>query len=378
MGENAKEQIIVDIFLMLGGKSGLEAVVNRVAVYLAVNGCRVRIIQVIKTDVEWATKKASFFCFDMNSDVNIQKCKQSYLEYIKGSASPNVVFATGLPIMTYLAKLTLSELTDIQCPVIAWPHNDISYYDSDMDNTKSFWQFADFFYAISDKIASDISKLFPQKIIYRVNNPVDIDKIVYSEERATNKIAYVGRLAREKNIPLILEAVSKCKSKWKLSIVGEGEEKKTIREVAEKYGMCENIEFFGWVDNPWIILKNHRALIMSSHTAFEGSPLTCIEALASGMPVISTPVATIPEIIDPGKNGYIYDFDDSDALANILDKLSETEFTKEVSRNCRESVKDYIPEVALWDFLCKTVASAELIGLPQRFWEDKENRLVRR
>ena len=111
-------------------------------------------------------------------------------------------------------------------------------------------------------------------------------------------LAFVGRLIDGKNIELVFQAMNKAKGSYKLLVAGDGEMEKTKR-LCRQYHLEDNVEFFGWVDQPWEKLKNAGWLIVSSD--YEGFSLVLVEALASGMPVISTPVGIAPEIIVPGK-----------------------------------------------------------------------------
>ena len=65
------------------------------------------------------------------------------------------------------------------------------------------------------------------------------------------------------------------------------------------------ITFTGWKDNPWDYVQSPAALILASE--YEGFSLVCYEALASGIPVISTKVDGVTDIICNGVNGYLYD-----------------------------------------------------------------------
>ena len=369
-------QLVIDIIVMVGGKSGFEIALNRTADYLSNHNCIIRFIQVIKTGYNWATDKASYICFDTDVTVNIAKCQNLYIDYLEKNGFPNVIFCAGMPATIYIAKKAQSFLQLNTCPIIAWPHNDIYFYDQSIDNTIDALNYADYIFAISDKIANDISSFLPSKIIYRINNTIDNNILFFSNTRSTNKLAYVGRLSEEKEIPVILKAISLCKTFYQLSIIGEGNELDKLNKLSDDFHITNKVFFYGWKDAPWHFIADHKALILASST--EGSPLTCIEALACGMPVISTPVATIPELITPGSNGYIYPFNDAQALADILDKIAaENIFTDETAIICRDSVSDYMSEVALWDFLCKTIASSRLVGLPQRYWQNKEKRIIK-
>lgn len=365
----------IDVMLLVGGKGGFENALNRTANYLSGHNCHIRFVQIKKTGFKWYTDLADFVCFDTGDNINIEDCTKKYIDLLKSTYIPNLVMIAGFPHIIAIAKNALYQLGIKSCPTICWPHNNLSFYDSSLPTTLSYINMAEYIFAISDEIAKDISDNLPGKIIYRINNTIDLGKIVYSTDRNSNILTFVGRLSPEKNIGLIIKAISLSKSSWNLQIIGEGPEEENLRKLSASLNLDDNISFLGWVDNPWEKAKNSRALILSSF-ATEGSPLTCIEALFCGMPVISTPVATLPEIITPGFNGYLFPINDEKALAAILDDIALKPFTVTDSENCLASAAEFRPEIALWDFLCKAAASAKLVGLPQRHWEVKEKRLV--
>lgn len=365
----------IDIMLLVGGRSGFELSLNRTVDYLCAHGCHVRYIQLKETGYDWSTSNAEFTCFGCGDDIVIEYCRKKYVAFLLDSYSPDLMIIAGFPHIISIAKGAFEELGITNCPTIAWPHNDLYFYDNNIYNTLSAIDMADIVFAISNKVARDVESNLPGKLIYRVNNTIDYSKLEFSSTRNTLKLACVGRLSLEKNYSLPIKAIAKAKDNWSLTIIGDGEELPKLKELADKLHVSNRLSFTGWLDDPWKAVSDSRAFIMSSDT--EGSPLVCIEALSCGIPVISTPVANLPEIIQDGINGYLFPFNDVEALANVLNNLAMQPFTSKTAENCVNSVRDFLPETALWDFLCKAYASSRLIGLPQRHWKDPTKRIIR-
>ena len=97
----------------------------------------------------------------------------------------------------------------------------------------------------------------------------------------------------------------------------------------------------GWKDTPWTYISDISSLILSS--SYEGFPLVCLEALANGIPVLSTAVNGVTDIIKQGYNGYIYS--DLDELISLLD--SPDTFKDILPSNCHNSVLLYDKPLAL-------------------------------
>ncbi len=368
--------MIIDILLMVGGKSGFELALNRTADYLSAHGHRIRFFQLISSNFVWHTPNSEFHCFNMNSDISLPESASKYSEFLSIHEKPDLTIATGMPEVLYPAKIGLQN-ANVSVPVILWLQNDLHYYGIQDTASAQMLDFADFVYATNDEMAASIGSFFPDKTIYRVYNPINPKNIVYSENRDTSKIAFVGRLSVEKNPSVILEAMNMSNSDFEVTFIGQGEEKEHLLDICRKYNLEKRVSFLDWSDEPWSVLKDHGALIVSSNAFFEGGPMTCVEALACGIPVISTRVGFVPELIKEGVNGSFFPFGGANYLAAILDNFTRENFSPETARACRDAIADFIPEVALWDFLCKLYACKNLIGLPQRRWQDKEKRVIR-
>ena len=140
-----------------------------------------------------------------------------------------------------------------------------------------------------------------------------------SSTKARHRLLYVGRVSPEKGIETVIEALksSDCDF-WDLDVIGAGEDvyENYISGVIKENNLESRICFHGWKDNPWDEDYDSDALILAS--LHEASPLVVVESLANGIPVIATPVGSIPETIIPGKNGYLFPINDATAQQHFL------------------------------------------------------------
>ncbi|MBO7609404.1 MAG: glycosyltransferase [Muribaculaceae bacterium] len=124
---------------------------------------------------------------------------------------------------------------------------------------------------------------------------------------------YIGRISHEKGIETMLDAASTLP--FTLKVAGNGPMLQTLKE---KYAHCKNIEFLGLLDsnNVTKLLRLTRFSVMPSQW-WENNPLSIIESLCAGTPVVGTDIGGIPELID-NSCGILVPTGDVKALANAM------------------------------------------------------------
>ena len=155
-------------------------------------------------------------------------------------------------------------------------------------------------------------------------NLIDIDALYKKMESDTDSydydVAYVGRITYQKHPERLIEVISKAvalKPDLKVAVVGTGDLENIAKTKAKELGVENNIDFLGFKSNPLKIIHCAKALIMTSR--YEGTPMSALESLALGTPIVSTPTDGLCDIIDDGVNGYISD--DDDILAERLKSI---------------------------------------------------------
>lgn len=167
------------------------------------------------------------------------------------------------------------------------------------------------------------------KNIKVIHNPFDLDGIkALSEEKIDIKypyILFVGRLHKQKNIPLLLEAFKDLgEENLKLLIIGEGQEKEKLINLTNELDISERVVFMNFQKNPYKYMKKAICLVLPSY--YEAFPNILVEAMASGCPVISTNCPFGPsEIIENEKNGILVSVDDIKGLTEALTRIISDE-----------------------------------------------------
>lgn len=135
--------------------------------------------------------------------------------------------------------------------------------------------------------------------------------------------ACVGRLAPQKNHALLLAAFAKlvaADARCRLMIVGEGELRSALEAQVAQLDLGDHVRLPGLRTDIPDVLAAADAFVLSS--AYEGNPLTVMEALAAGRPVLSTAVGGVPELVRDGVTGLLTPPGDADALGAAMARIA--------------------------------------------------------
>jgi glycosyltransferase involved in cell wall biosynthesis len=145
--------------------------------------------------------------------------------------------------------------------------------------------------------------------------PIDTERFRPSAARR-REVLYLGRLDdRVKRVSRLIRAFAEVASDAELVIAGTGRDEQRLRRLAS--GLApERVRFLGWVSETSALLASAHCLVLPS--IMEGFPTVVGEALASGTPVIGTAVGAIPELVVPGRTGWLVPPEDHRALVDAL------------------------------------------------------------
>ncbi|MFH2103143.1 MAG: glycosyltransferase [Chloroflexota bacterium] len=157
-------------------------------------------------------------------------------------------------------------------------------------------------------------------------------------------LIYTGRLGPEKNIDFLIRAfsgVSDAVANANLVIIGSGPEMDNLRAVANQTGLSRKIHFLGFINYDQLpaYLKIGDIFVTASVT--EVHPLSVIEAMASGLPVMGVQSVGVGDTVDHGITGFL-SREDPAAFSALLTRLClDTDLRKNMSRNAAGSVNKY-------------------------------------
>lgn len=145
-------------------------------------------------------------------------------------------------------------------------------------------------------------------------------------------VLFVGRLEPEKGIFDLLEAWSHSKDttgQMILALAGDGD-RSLVTSFAEELGIHDNIVFLGWVENIVPLMQHATVFVLPSK--FEGQPVSVLEALSCGTPVVATAIGGIPDMIEDEKSGLLIPEGDPRRLgAALVRMLNNTDERQRIS-----------------------------------------------
>lgn len=154
-------------------------------------------------------------------------------------------------------------------------------------------------------------------------NGVDLDRFGGHRRSGHDevfRILAVGRLDAVKGFDVLIDAARRlCSGKVEICIAGEGPAREHLEQQLVALGLGKRVRLLGHVENVDELYRLSDCLVVSSHN--EGCSLVLMEAMASGLPVVTTDAGPLPQINEDGVTGYVVGRGDDAALAEALERL---------------------------------------------------------
>ncbi|NOR17182.1 glycosyltransferase [candidate division WOR-3 bacterium] len=195
---------------------------------------------------------------------------------------------------------------------------------------------------VDKQVENSLIKWLPEvnrkTIVLKKGIPIQTD---FQEIAKKYDVIFVGRLARQKAVEILLQAVAALHSKrmpMKIAIVGDGPLMRFLKKEAKELHLEENVDFLGKRMDVTKLLHMSKLFILPSR--WEGTPSALLEAMAAGLPVIATKVGGVPNIINDGHDGVLVSPNDPDILAHAIEEvMSNPGLMKKLENNAREKIK---------------------------------------
>lgn len=266
---------------------------------------------------------------------------------------PDVVVSTGSYEKYALAFINPSKITRKTCIKVREYHFNSNYRKfikrsfitsaTELFENKVLSRLYDMNYLLTKE---DLDKNFKGRRDFDYQyNPLPFN----CEEEVERKdiVIAAGRLVDQKNYDALIRIWASIESKvsgWQLWIVGEGEQRGMLEELAKSLGVDTTIKFLGFCDDMSKVLSTCK--ILASTSKYEGFGVSIIEAMACGVVPISyrTPYGPA-DIISHGKNGMLVEYMDESMFADTLLSLMQDQDTiRSMQKSAKERAKDFAPE----------------------------------
>lgn len=251
---------------------------------------------------------------------------------------PTIIHAHDMKASFYVA------LTCGKTPFVSHVHNNnvdsrglsvksILYYYAAGKAKHIFWVSKSAYegYAFHEKFKGKSS------ILYNVINAEEVYRKAAQDKNEYNyDIVYVGRLTPPKNPQRLVEVLTGIEKKYpwmKAAIVGTGDLEAETKQKRRELNAEECIDMLGYSSNPYKIIKSAKIMIMTSR--WEGLPMCALEAMALGVPIVSTPTDGLKEIVEDGKTGYLSNKDDV-LIARCVDILKNEDLYQRLHQKTLE------------------------------------------
>lgn len=184
---------------------------------------------------------------------------------------------------------------------------------------------ADLVVGVSRGVTDDLVEHFglPQFKALAIHNPIDLGRVRAQAAEPVDDpwfrpnsgipvLLAVGKLQPAKGYPDLLRAFGLVRATQpaRLAILGEGPERAALEAIVSREGLSADVRFLGFDSNPYRWLARATVFVHAAH--FEGFPNVLVEAMACGVPVVSTDCPSGPaEILTDGRDGYLVPVGDS-------------------------------------------------------------------
>jgi glycosyltransferase involved in cell wall biosynthesis len=221
---------------------------------------------------------------------------------------------------------------------------------------------ADLVLALSDEWSARLRRIAPRAKIRVLPNPVVVEDFEPAAEgrsevpEAGGTVLFLGAFLKRKGVYDLIDAmpaVLKSRSDVVFEMGGD-QEVDRVNELIRKHGLERNVRILGWVKGTDKLAAFARAHVYVLPSYIEGVPIGVLEAEAAGLPIVTTPVGGVPEIVKDGVNGFLISPGDVRALSSsILRVLEDADLRKKMSETNMRSVKSKHDASLVARTLCK-------------------------
>lgn len=193
---------------------------------------------------------------------------------------------------------------------------------------------------------------FPADKVHVIANGVDTERFSPPVDPAADRallglpptapvVGILAALRPEKNHELFLQAAARVAERLsdaRFLVIGDGPQRRMLEQLTEQSGLSDKVRFLGSRSDIPDVLGAIDVLALTSHN--EANPVSILEAMSVGKPVVATDVGSVGESVAPGETGYLAPAGDAKAIADrLLDLLGDPLAAREMGARGREVVR---------------------------------------
>ncbi|MDO4504640.1 MAG: glycosyltransferase [bacterium] len=223
----------------------------------------------------------------------------------------------------------------------------------------SFLKRSDYATVPTEQVLTDCipkSKLFFRVPIEALSNGIDLSRFakgrvnheIYERYDINPKkptILYIGRVDPEKSLDVLMDAfvqVQKTIPEAQLVMVGDGTMRPKLEKMAENAGISDKVVFTGRVIGKDLPQLYRTGDVFAITSKTETQSIVLLEAMATGLPAVAVKAGAIPELVHNGRNGYLCEADDVDAVAkSLICILQDKNLRETMSEKSLELIKKH-------------------------------------
>ena len=276
--------------------------------------------RVKRVRLDLTCESTSWYQFIRN---NLKRVRQ--LRSVVRSCGPDVV----LSFIDSTNVLVLLATRGLRVPVVVEEHTDPRMHHVGVTGSlvrRFAYRWANAIVVLTSSVVGWARGIAGSAPVCVIPNPIGEQFLTQSATeniRSEYTIVAMGRMIPLKGFDMLLRAFARCASNhrdWNLRIVGEGPEQQRLNALIIELGLSNRVKIDPVVKKPEKVLRASDLFVLSSR--YEGFPMVLLEAMASGLPVVSFDCPSGPsEMIQHGVNGFLVRPNDIDALAAALDDL---------------------------------------------------------
>ncbi|MFN8384195.1 MAG: glycosyltransferase family 4 protein [Anaerolineales bacterium] len=256
-------------------------------------------------------------------------------------AVPSGALAWALSVLTGIPYVLTAHLGDVPGGV---PEKTGKWFRWLEPFTKPIWKRAKKVVAVSEFTRQLALKHYSVNVQV-IPNGADVQHLIPAELKQNHppQLVFAGRFVYQKNPLTIVKVLSQLKDlEWTCSMLGDGPMFGDVKKEIAKQGMSDRFNLTGWVTPEDVLTQFAKSDILFMPSFSEGLPVVGVQALASGLSIVSSRIGGFLDLVDHEKNGYLIEVHDVDAFSRSLRiLLSSPETLLKFRRASIEKSRDF-------------------------------------